>query len=353
MGSFFTNLHIRNAATKAVCTALQKLDGRAYVSPPSGGWVTVYPECTEPQNDGPMREIASGLSRTFKTDVLGFLVHDSDIAMYWLYRNGDLIDEFNSAPDYFSTKIEEPTDTPLGGDVEAFLSLCKTGTTRAQLEQVLHPTDGFPVMADEIVTELAKLLGINETRASFGFKYFENSGAEVFPEVAKFEPIGGAERQQPRTRSPKYPEIRLPDPYTLAVNMLTQVWNPEYEITDLANADPFLKTLRTQFDRTARDLLKKSKLPNLPTIEELKSARNQGPESLALLLAAKTPDQLAEIAKGAVVVSLEPFLVALLKHGVDPLAKDSAGRSVLDTAAQAHGANSAIYKLVKAAVKKR
>jgi hypothetical protein len=346
MGAFFTNLEIRNGVTKTVCDALKK-KGRAYVSPPSGAWVTVYTETTESQNDETMRELAGGLSRMFKTEVLGFLVHDSDIAVYLFYRNGELIDEFNSAPDYFSAKIEELTDSAQGGDVELLLPLCVPGTTRAQLQQVLHPTDGFPVMAEEIVRELAKLLGIDEMRVSFGFKYFENEGAEVFPDVAEFEPIGGAERQHARAPASKHSEMRIPDMYAVAVGVLSQVWNRQYGL----DQNSFLKTMHTRFDRTARDLLKKSKLPDLPTFEELKSARDSGPEALANLLAKRTPDQLVAIANGAVSTRLESFLAALLRH-VDPMQPDSDGRTLLDTAAQAHGIDSPIYKLVKAAMTK-
>src|SRR5215813_6853153 len=108
MGSFFTNLHIRNTSTAAICAALPSLvEGRAYVSPESSGWVTVYCEAAESQDDETMRELAGGLSKMLKTEALGFLVHDSDIAMYWLYRDGVLTDEFNSAPDYFGEHVSE------------------------------------------------------------------------------------------------------------------------------------------------------------------------------------------------------------------------------------------------------
>src|SRR6266404_4610009 len=113
MGAFFTNLQIRNASTRAICSALPKLtEDRAYVSPESRGWVTVYPEATEDQSET-IRGIASGLSKTLKADVLGFLVHDSDIAMYWLYQNGRLTDEFNSAPDYFGERVDEKTSASM------------------------------------------------------------------------------------------------------------------------------------------------------------------------------------------------------------------------------------------------
>jgi hypothetical protein len=93
MGAFFTNLQIRNGATKAICTAWPRLaKSRAYVSPARNGWVTVYAEATEDQSEPPMLSLAEGLSHMFKTDVLGLLVHDSDIVMYWLYRCGEPLD---------------------------------------------------------------------------------------------------------------------------------------------------------------------------------------------------------------------------------------------------------------------
>lgn len=80
MGAFFTSLQIRNGATKAICAALPKLTrSRAYVSPIRNGWVTAYTEATEDQSESPMVALAEGLSKMFKTDVLGWLVHDSPI----------------------------------------------------------------------------------------------------------------------------------------------------------------------------------------------------------------------------------------------------------------------------------
>src|SRR5215469_1806688 len=200
MGAFFTNLHVRKASQQAVCDAFQKMNqGRAYVSPQSGDWVTLYSEVTEDQNDQTLRDIASGLSRTLKTDVIAFLVHDSDITAYWLYRTGELTDEFNSAPDYFEEKEFGESEGAEGGDPEALLPLCVRGTTREQLQQVLHPSDGFPIMAEEIVYELAKLLGIDDTRSSLGFNYFENEGEQILSDIAEFQPIGkSTERKQSR-----------------------------------------------------------------------------------------------------------------------------------------------------------
>src|SRR5262245_43711527 len=102
MGSFFTNFHVRSESQDKVRAALLPLvEARAYVSPPTNGWVTVYDEASDQQDESIIGKLAEGLSKKLHTAVVAFLVHDSDVAMYWLYRDGELADEFNSAPDYF------------------------------------------------------------------------------------------------------------------------------------------------------------------------------------------------------------------------------------------------------------
>src|SRR5258708_5159051 len=102
MGSFLTNYQVRSDSASAVREALAGLvQSRAYVSPPKDGWVTVYDEASDHQDDVTLRRMALGLSERLKTSVLCFLVHDSDVMVYWLCRDGTLVDEFNSDPDYF------------------------------------------------------------------------------------------------------------------------------------------------------------------------------------------------------------------------------------------------------------
>src|SRR5437868_304878 len=159
MGASFTNIHVRNSSTPAVCAALPTVTpSRAYVSPAENGWVTVYTEVTEDQDDKKLRAIASGLSKMLGADVLAFLVHDSSVALYWLYRCGELADQFNSAPDYFGETISEQERERVRGSTGLLLPLCASGTTREQLDEALHPPDGPPTFAEERISDLARLL---------------------------------------------------------------------------------------------------------------------------------------------------------------------------------------------------
>lgn len=71
------------------------------IAPAKNGWVSLYEERASRQNENRICDLAAGLSADLKTAAIAFSVHDSDIACYWLYENGTLLDKFNSCPDYF------------------------------------------------------------------------------------------------------------------------------------------------------------------------------------------------------------------------------------------------------------
>jgi hypothetical protein len=190
MGAFFTNYQVRGKSASEVCGALEPLvEGQAYVSPEKNGWVTVYDSASDRQEESTITHLAAELSRSLDTAVFGFMVHDSDIAFYWLYQNGVLIDEFNSAPDYFETAGEE-TKFRVRGDAEALLPFCVVGTSPSQIEAVIHPAENFPVFAEEILVKLSQLFGIDDVRMSLGFEYFDGGGEERVLDSSEFTLVG-------------------------------------------------------------------------------------------------------------------------------------------------------------------
>jgi hypothetical protein len=301
-----------------------------------------------------------------ETTVFAFLVHDSDVAVYWLYQNGTLADEFNSAPDYFDKNISDQVRQRVRGNSERLLPLCLPGTTIAGIEEVIHPKDGLPLMAEGIFNDLAMLLGIDDTRMSLGFTYFESEGEEILPDINEWEPVGEkAERKNPSPKTQHQPPAGpMPDMFPVAIGMLIQRWSGKHEEQMAAfqelqssigekpmDLDRMLNQMRDACDRGARDYLKHSQLAGRPTIQELKAARDNGPEALAKLLAERTPTVLADIASIAVREGLEKFLAALLANGLDPNAKDHHGNTALATAEKL-GAGSPIYLMLKSAAER-
>src|SRR3954452_15875123 len=102
MGAFIANFHVRSEASDAVRQAVADIGASQFrVSDPRRGWVSVYDQRASTQDDAWIKRLAHELSSRLRTACVAFLVHDSDIACYWLNDQGQLLDEYNSIPDYF------------------------------------------------------------------------------------------------------------------------------------------------------------------------------------------------------------------------------------------------------------
>ncbi|WP_257164596.1 hypothetical protein [Bradyrhizobium sp. SRS-191] len=136
MGSFITNLHVRDAEPVAVIDALRSLAVvPAYVRRASGNrWTSIYPEAAF-QDDVGLSEIAHALSTALQRPVIGFIVHDSDILLYVLVDHGKLLDSYNSAPGFFTGQSLAPT----GGQAEVVAAYCEADDAHARLSRLLHP----------------------------------------------------------------------------------------------------------------------------------------------------------------------------------------------------------------------
>jgi hypothetical protein len=166
MGMFLTNLHVRAGATDTVVGALAGvLTSPAYVSEPSNGWVSVYPEETESQDTDLLEAIATNLSLRAAAPVLAILLHDSDVFNYWLADNGVVVDRYDSWPAYFDPDLD--SDAPGGGNAELLARYGWSSATAPDFESVLRPADRA-VFAEDSVQAFAKLAGIPEHRALAG-----------------------------------------------------------------------------------------------------------------------------------------------------------------------------------------
>ena len=108
-----------------------------------------------------------------------------------------------------------------------------------------------------------------------------------------------------------------------------------------------IKKLRARFDRSARAMLRRSRTPGLPSYDELKAARDKSPEALAEMLVRFAPEQITNVAVGAIANRIEPFVMALISRGLDPNARSRQGSTPLEIAAL-HMKGSKIYQMLKA-----
>jgi hypothetical protein len=175
MGSFITNLHVRGADRSAVIAALRSLDAvPAYVrDSPETAWTSIYPEAAG-QDEAVLPEMARALSKALQRPVVAFIVHDSDILLYWLCDDGEQLDRYNSAPGYFTD--EDEATPPEGGNPDALTVYCLPGASPDRLLRLLH-TEEF-LFAEHRLMELAKILGIPDRPANDSYHYLvEGQGA--------------------------------------------------------------------------------------------------------------------------------------------------------------------------------
>jgi hypothetical protein len=164
MGLFCVNFHFRTNDDRALRAVLDRRGVSRYrVLPEKGGWTSLYEEQASRQDEQRIRDLASGLSKDMHVAAIAFLVHDSDIACYWLYENGRMLDEYNSCPHYFDDDATaDGPPSPSGGLPDVLLRYCRSGVREDELAAIIAQETTF---AEAVIEQLAEALGIERERA--------------------------------------------------------------------------------------------------------------------------------------------------------------------------------------------
>jgi hypothetical protein len=176
MSSFFANINVRSDDQQAVAAAFRRLPKRqsAWVAPPANGWVAVFDDLSDEPDPDHLAGYTVMLSERLKTQAIGFLVHDSDVLLYTLAENAKLLDEYNSWPDYFDEELNDKEFRRLQGKPEVLARL-KPGVEPAEVRAVLEEEHDF---AEEKLLALARLLGLPENAAQWGYNYLKEDVTE-------------------------------------------------------------------------------------------------------------------------------------------------------------------------------
>jgi hypothetical protein len=214
MAASFVNYQLRTNDTDAVVRALEQIiASSAFVSSPKDGWVTIYDEASDAQDQAEIDRVAHDLSLQLHAPLLTFLVHNSNLLVYYLFDDeGCLIDEFNSAPEYFGQIVSEEARARFGGQAIALQPYCKQGISQAEIETVLRSARGateggfaLTVPAEQRLARLAALLGIDSQRAIFGYNLF-NKSLTALAEGRDFVKVQ-TRRRRPNPRNQVLPRI--------------------------------------------------------------------------------------------------------------------------------------------------
>ena len=171
MGNTYVNYTLRGPSQQAVVGAMA---GRsAIVSPAQNGFVVVFDEESEQTSDS-ITEFGSNLSGVLHCAVLAVFVYDDDVLYYRLFEHGELVDEYDSAPDQFGEDANPDSPaTPSGGDAQ---KLCAAfGVPKVAVVERILRTGGclsggydFEIFRHEA---LCKTLGLPLFAVAAGYDY--------------------------------------------------------------------------------------------------------------------------------------------------------------------------------------
>ncbi len=178
MGAFYGSVYFRTENRDTVRSILEevarKRGCRFLLGPALRGWVAAYPEM-----HGQDERVAKAAAKPFAGEALYVLVHDSDIFAYTYFRDGKVVDEYNSCPDYFGEAAPRARARTRGRP-ERLAHLLAPGKTVADLEQLLCPEKaGGTLFADDLLQTFADLLGLPNALTSYDYlKAGESDGTE-------------------------------------------------------------------------------------------------------------------------------------------------------------------------------
>jgi hypothetical protein len=160
MGHFYVNFAVKSRKRRVVEAALRRRN--AVASKVRNGWVIVLDEEADSQKSEVIRALAERLSQATRAPVLAALNHDDDVLWLLLYVNGELRDEYDSAPSYFDggMDVDAAEARPKGGDARLLCRTFKRARRRAAVEAILRAPDGRYVVEVERHTDLGAALGV-------------------------------------------------------------------------------------------------------------------------------------------------------------------------------------------------
>jgi len=163
MGAFFDSIHVRtknsDTVRKALETVAKEADSKFLVGPAVGGWISIFPN-----DSGQSDPISSKVAKHLSDDIFHLIVHDDDIFFYYFYRNGQLIDRYNSCLDSFE-EVSEEEKQQCQGHPELFQDLLRKPESLNKLKTLLA-ADKF-TFESERMTQFVKIFGLSNALSSY------------------------------------------------------------------------------------------------------------------------------------------------------------------------------------------
>jgi WD40 repeat protein len=167
MGAFYGSIHIRTENSDVVQKALEDVakeaDCRFLLGPALNGWISVFPN-----NAGQSDQTSVEIAKRLPCDILHLVVHDDDIFSYYFYRDGRLIDRYNSCPDYFS-KVSDEEKQQCRGRPELFQDHLRKPEYLSKLKGLLAADGENFAFEQERMAQFVELLGLSNALSSYEY----------------------------------------------------------------------------------------------------------------------------------------------------------------------------------------
>jgi hypothetical protein len=209
MGNFYTNILLKGPQQAKVGQTLRGKGLVAYVTPSAGGYTTVYEEECDMQNDRALKKLTSELSATFHCLAFAVLNHDDVALFYWLYKDGELIDRYESNPEFSDradigffefllSAIWRPKPKPAkvavpkGGKARLLCEAFDVEEKSAEVEVILRKESGAGGFLIEVERHerLIRLLNLPECTVGVGFGDISRGDELLGLELDKMEFTG-------------------------------------------------------------------------------------------------------------------------------------------------------------------
>lgn len=165
MGAFFNSIHVKSEDSDLVQKALERIakeqDCKFLLNPTINGWVSIYPS-----EIGREEPISADIAMLIPNDIFHLMVHDDDVFFYYFYRNGRLIDRYNSNPDYFEAADDEELKES-SGRPELFQDLLPNAKALDKIKKLLA-ADRF-TFESERMAKFVEALGFSNALTSYEY----------------------------------------------------------------------------------------------------------------------------------------------------------------------------------------
>ena len=193
MGNWYTNICVRGAQQSDVIATLNELGRRAYVTPETGGWVTLYDQECDKFDLDVLESLALSISTRLSCTAFASFNADDDILWLGIYENGKLATRYSSDRKQFEDAAEFP---PLEDVAGVLCRVFAKPEKSRQVRRILRTPHGilgllaaftrlrlaylFEVLRHR---DLADALGMPSGSVGLGYKYVDRG--ETPPEMSR------------------------------------------------------------------------------------------------------------------------------------------------------------------------